>query len=766
MPKNNKWKTWIYYALMIIIFFIFAYFITQKGNAIETSYALQNHINYKTSQINHYTNWENFQLSLTNNTNEPIAILLLQIILILLVSRFFGYLFSKINQPTVIGEILAGIILGPSLLGKFFPEVFNFLFTENTMGNLYILSQIGLILFMFVIGMELNIDNIKHRTSQIIVISHSSIIIPFALGMLLAYFVYLDFAANITRFLPFALFIGISMSITAFPVLARIIQEKGLTKKHLGSISIASAAIDDVTAWCLLAVVIAISSTGSIISSLYTILMAIAFIAIMLMIIRPFLQKVGQTHQNIETLNKRIVGFIFLILISSSFITQTIGIHALFGSFLAGVIMPTNINFRKLMIEKIEDVSVSLFLPLFFVFTGLRTEIGLLNTPYLWTVCLVFILIAIIGKFVGGALTAKLMGESWRDSLSLGILMNTRGLMELIVLNIGYEMNILPPTIFVMLVIMALVTTFMTTPILNLINKKAIKETKEIQPTNSVLKVLIAIGNPENSKIFLNLAKNLFNNIKKVLSISLIHITPSTDTNPIYSDQFAEDSFKSATEEAQLHNLSIETIYKVADNVEAEIVKVANQNNFDFLLVGAGQSLLEFSTIKKIPFIKNIKWLNDILNRIPSSSDLLYPGNLIKDKTKYFIEQSNCNVGIFINRNFTDITSVLIILYEKEDLFLLFYAQYLSKNQNAIITLIDVNNIISNNNQVINKIDKQFVDKLNIIKVNKIALKMFINYDLVLISYDTLNKLLEIDKRIFKNIPSTLIIKHKKDIFH
>ena len=766
MPKNNNWRTWIYYALMIIIFFIFAYIITQKGNAIETTYALQNHITYKTSQINHYTNWENFQLSLTNNTTEPIAILLLQIILILLVSRFFGYLFSKINQPTVIGEILAGIILGPSLLGKFFPEVFNFLFTENTMGNLYILSQIGLILFMFVIGMELNIDNIKHRTSQIIVISHSSIIIPFALGMLLAYFVYLDFAANITRFLPFALFIGISMSITAFPVLARIIQEKGLTKKHLGSISIASAAIDDVTAWCILAVVIAISSTGSIISSLYTILMAIAFIAIMLMIIRPFLQKVGQTHQNIETLNKRIVGFIFLILISSAFITQTIGIHALFGSFLAGVIMPTNINFRKLMIEKIEDVSVSLFLPLFFVFTGLRTEIGLLNTPYLWTVCLVFILIAIIGKFVGGALTAKLMGESWRDSLSLGILMNTRGLMELIVLNIGYEMNILPPTIFVMLVIMALVTTFMTTPILNLINKKAIKETKEIQPTNSVLKVLIAIGNPENSKIFLNLAKNLFNNIKKVLSISLIHITPSTDTNPIYSDQFAEDSFKSATEEAQLHNLSIETIYKVADNVEAEIVKVANQNNFDFLLVGAGQSLLEFSTIKKIPFIKNIKWLNDILNRIPSSSDLLYPGNLIKDKTKYFIEQSNCNVGIFINRNFTDITSVLIILYEKEDLFLLFYAQYLSKNQNAIITLIDVNNIISNNNQVINKIDKQFVDKLNIIKVNKIALKMFINYDLVLISYDTLNKLLEIDKRIYKNITSTLIIKHKKDIFH
>ncbi len=763
MPNNN-WKTWIYYTLMLIVFFVFAYYIIQKGTEIEN--VLQNNIRYYSSQIYHHSNWENLQLSLTNNTTEPIAILLLQIIIILLVSRFFGYLFSKINQPTVIGEILAGIVLGPSLLGKFFPEAFNFLFTENTMGNLNVLSQIGLILFMFIIGMELNIDNIKHRTNQIIVISHSSIIIPFALGMLLAYFVYEDFAINITRFLPFALFIGISMSITAFPVLARIIQEKGLTKTHLGGISIASAAIDDVSAWCILAIVIAISSTGSMISALFTIFLSIIYIVIMLMAVRPFLQKIGQTHQNIETLNKRIVGFIFLILIGSAFITQTIGIHALFGSFLAGVVMPTNINFRKLMIEKIEDVSVSLFLPLFFVFTGLRTNIGLLNTPYLWEICLIFILVAIIGKFIGGALTAKLMGETWRDSLSLGILMNTRGLMELIVLNIGYEMNILPPTIFVMLVIMALVTTFMTTPILNLINKKAIKEAKEKKPAESVLKVLIAIGNPENSKILLRIAKNLFNNIKNVLSISILHITPGTDTNPIYSDQFAEDSFKSVTEEAQLHNLSIETIYKVADNVEAEIVKVANQNNFDFLLVGAGTSLLEVSRLQNIPFFKNIKWINNILNKIPNSSDLFYPGNLIKDKTKYFIEQSNCNVGVFINRDFVDITSIIIILYEKEDLFLLFYAQYLAKNKEVKINILDINNSLKNNNHFTSKLDKQLLDQLNIIKINKLNSKIFMNYDFALLSFDTLNKLLYIDKRLFKNTPSTLIIKHKKDIFH
>ncbi|HRR63177.1 MAG TPA: cation:proton antiporter, partial [Paludibacteraceae bacterium] len=379
---------------------------------------------------------------------------------------------------------------------------------------------------------------------------------PYFLGMLLAYYFYEKFAITYTRFLPFALFIGVSMSITAFPVLARIVQEKGLTKTHLGGISIASAAIDDVTAWCILAVVIAISKTGNFFSALYTILLAIAYILFMLLIVRPFLRRVGQIYQNIETFNKNIVGFLFLMLLSSAFITQFIGIHALFGAFLAGVVMPPIPNFRKLIIDKIEDVSVSLFLPLFFVYTGLRTEIGLLNTPYLWGICLIFILVGIIGKFVGGAFTARFMGESWRDSLSLGILMNTRGLMELIVLNIGYEMNILPPTIFVMLVIMALVTTFMTTPILNLINRlfpeKNIIEEYKRQQAQGIYKVLIAVGNPENGKILLRVAKKVLEGVKNTLSITVLHITPSTDTNPIYGEQFAEESFKAVKEEAEI----------------------------------------------------------------------------------------------------------------------------------------------------------------------------------------------------------------------
>ncbi|MFT3752492.1 MAG: cation:proton antiporter [Paludibacter sp.] len=493
-----------------------------------------------------------FKLSILSNIAEPASMLLLQIISILIVSRIFGLLFAKMGQPTVIGEILAGIVLGPSLLGYFYPDAFHFLFAPKSLGNLYILSQIGLILFMFTIGMELNLNTLKDKIGETYVISHASILIPYFLGMLLAYFVYEEFAAGHTDFLSFALFIGISMSITAFPVLARIVQEKGLSKTHLGTIAIASAANDNVTAWCILAAVIAIAKTGSFVSSLYTILFSVLYVMFMLMLVRPFLKRVGEIYSNSEVLNKSIVAFLLLILILSAYATQLIGIHALFGAFLAGVVMPPLPNFRKLVIEKIEDVSVTLLLPLFFVFTGLRTEIGLLNTPYLWSICALFIAVAITGKFVGGAFTARILGENWKDSLSIGVLMNTRGLMELIVLNIGYEMGILPPPIFVMLVIMALVTTFMTTPALSLINwifpQKNVAEEYIIQQAQGIFKAMIALGNPENGKTLLNVAKTVLDGTKNSLAVTVLHITPGTDTNPIYGEQFSVESFRGVKE--------------------------------------------------------------------------------------------------------------------------------------------------------------------------------------------------------------------------
>jgi Kef-type K+ transport system membrane component KefB len=771
--KKTHLKTWTFYTLMLILFCVFTYLLFLKAEGFENI----NSLVLSGSQLNQDSqpdNFEAFKLSILYNIAEPAAMLLLQIISILIISRIFGFLFAKIGQPTVIGEILAGIVLGPSLLGYFYPDAFNFLFAADTLGNLYILSQLGLILFMFIIGMELDLGALKEKISETFVISHASIIIPYFLGMLLAFFVYEEFAASMTEFLPFALFIGISMSITAFPVLARIVQEKGLTKTHLGTIAIASAANDDVTAWCILAAVIAIAKTGSFISSLYTIGLAIIYVAAMLMLVRPFLKRVGEIYHNSEVLNKSIVAFLLLMLILSAFITQMIGIHALFGAFLAGVVMPPIPNFRKMIIEKVEDVSVTLLLPLFFVFTGLRTEIGLLNTPYLWTICVIFILVAVSGKFFGGAFSARILGESWKDSLSIGVLMNTRGLMELIVLNIGYEMGILPPSIFVMLVIMALVTTFMTTPLLSLINKifpeKDLEKEYIIQQTQGIFKAIIAVGNPENGKILLNVAKTVLDGAKNSLAVTVLHITPGTDTNPIYGEQFALESFKGVLNEAETLNIPIDTEYKVTDNIEQGIVKSVNYNNFDFLLVGAGVSLSGIPFLKESTLFGNIKWLNAFINKVSKNQVFFYPGSLIKDKTRYFIENSNCSVGVFVNRGFVGISSTIVLLQTESDEFLLRYARRLLKNNSQVtIQIVDINKLAVSSEVIrkgIHELKKQFPDEVKVNKVSRLSSGFLSKYSFMLISYQAWNLLSISENKELGNIPSTLIINKKVSRFH
>jgi hypothetical protein len=489
--------------------------------------------------------------------------------------------------------------------------------------------------------------------------------------------------------------------------------------------------------------------------------------------LKPFLKKVGEIYQNIETLNKGVVAFLFLILITSAFITQLIGIHALFGAFLAGVVMPANANFRKLVIEKVEDVSVNLLLPLFFVYTGLRTEIGLLNTPYLWGICAVFTLTAIVGKFAGGAFSARFMGESWHDSLALGTLMNTRGLMELIVLNIGYEMNILPPAIFVMLVIMALVTTFMTTPLLNLIGKifPAKEPEAEIIESQAIgtFKVLIAVGNPENGRILLRIAKKVLDGVKNALSVTVLHITHGSDTNPIYGDQFEEESFTAVREEAEILNIPINTVYKVVDVVESSIVKVANEYDFDFLLVGAGHSLSESPIFKKNASFQNIRWLNELINKISNKRVVFYPGMLVRDKTAYFIEQSNCSVGVFVNRGFSDVNNTVVILNDSKDEFLLHYVRRLLRNNNGIsVSIIDINHVLESDKNIAHYLDEleaQFPSSIKRIRQNNISLNSLSKYSFMLISYQTWNTLWDNHKTQQANIPSTLIINKKKRFY-
>src|SRR6187402_97562 len=501
----KNFKSSLFYILIIGGFSSLIYAIIINGKALEKG---QNIVS--NTKVNGH--WEDFVASMTHNLQSPLSILLVQVITIILVARFFGWVCKKIGQPSVVGEIIAGIVLGPSLLGMFYPEFSGMLFPKESLGNLQFLSQIGLILFMFVIGMELDLKALRNKAHDAVVISHASIIIPFALGMGLAFYIYKSFAPAGVEFTSFGLFLGISMSITAFPVLAGIVRERGIHKTKLGAIVITCAAADDITAWCILAAVIAIVKAGSFISSLYVIVLAVIYVMLMLNVVRPFLKKVGDLSSTRESLSKPIVAIFFLTLLLSSYVSELIGIHALFGAFLAGAIMPENNKFRSIFIEKIEDVSVVVLLPLFFVFTGLRTQIGLIDDPHLWKITGIIILVAVAGKFFGSAFAAKFVGHSWKDSLSIGTLMNTRGLMELVVLNIGYDLGVLSTQIFTMMVIMALVTTFMTGPALDLINyifrDKPTLIPEEIS-NKGKYKILISFASPDKGKTLLKVANSL-----------------------------------------------------------------------------------------------------------------------------------------------------------------------------------------------------------------------------------------------------------------
>ena len=409
--------------------------------------------------------------TVTTAFKYPLAIFIMQLILIIVMSQVCAFLFKKIGQPAVMGEIMAGILLGPSLMGSVFPQFSAFIFPVSSLGNLQMLSQVGLILFMFVIGMELDMGLLKKKAAAAMFISYFGIIIPFSMGIGLSYFLYQRFAPANIPFYAFSLFTGIAMSITAFPVLARIIRERNLSNTNAGTIAITAAATDDVTAWCILAFIIAIVKAGSINSSVYTLIAVAVYVCIMIFGVKPALNKFASRSSDNKIMKRSVLAFVFVVMLLSAYCCEVIGIHALFGAFMAGIIMPDEGNFRKWLIDKIEDVALVLLLPLFFVFTGLRTQVGLLNDSSLWLACGSIILVAVAGKFGGSAIAARITGQSISDSLYIGALMNTRGLVELVVLNIGYDLHILTPQMFTMMVLMALITTFMTNPALNLIKK-------------------------------------------------------------------------------------------------------------------------------------------------------------------------------------------------------------------------------------------------------------------------------------------------------
>ena len=453
-------RNYLPYLLLLLIFIGGVWLILAVGSRLHPAGS----VSLTTAPVSPTgTLWENFR--------TPLSILLTQIIVILTLAGLFRRLFRAIHQPPVMGEMIAGIVLGPSVLGLLFPQALSFLFPAASLETLRLLSQIGGVLFMFIVGMELDLKHVREKGSAAVMISHASIIVPFLLGAALSLFLYRELASPGTSFNAFALFIGVAMSITAFPVLARILEDRGMSQTYLGSIAITCAAVDDVTAWCILALVIAlVKSTGIGISAI-TIVLTLIFAASMFFVVRPQLGRLIKEPDS-QLHRRRLIPIILAFVLACALLTETIGIHALFGAFVAGVVMPPVAKFRSFLKDKLEAFGSHALLPLFFAFTGLRTQVGLLNKWQDWLLCVVIILVAIAGKLGGSMLMSRWTGMNWSQSFSIGVLMNTRGLVELVVLNIGYDLGILSGRIFTMMVLMALVTTFMTGPLLSLVRTR------------------------------------------------------------------------------------------------------------------------------------------------------------------------------------------------------------------------------------------------------------------------------------------------------
>ena len=573
------------------------------------------------------------------------GILILQLIVIMLIARLMGYLFQLIGQPLVIGEIVAGLVLGPSFLGALSPEISEFLFPDRSVDILQQLSQLGLIFFMFIIGMELDTHSFKKSANAAILISIASIVIPFISGIILAFYLYNNLSIENIRFTSFALFMGITMSITAFPILARIVQERRLTKTLVGTMAISVAAIGDVVAWCILAMVIAVAKAGDISHSFLTIGLSIVYIFFMYVVIKPLMFRIGRVYASRETMSKPIVALVFLLILVSALITDAIGIHALFGAFMAGVVMPDNLSFRRVFTEKIEDISLVILLPLFFVSTGLRTEIGLISSIHLWLVCLLITMTAILGKFGGTLIASRYAGLSWNNSLSLGVLMNAKGLMELIVLNIGYDLGILSPEIFAMLVIMALATTFITGPGLDIINHfYPESETRAVR--EKAFKIMLSFANPKMGSTLLKLAQQFTSRVTGDTTYTALHISPRSDLSPDDARIFEKESFAPIRRMAEDQRLTLKTLYRNTNEISAEIIQTCEVEKPDFIILGSARSI--FST--------------DILGGI----------------VRRIFNETECDVLIFNERNFSEIKSVLLVYFGNGDDFLFDYASLLN----------------------------------------------------------------------------------------
>lgn len=611
--------------LAILGLFIVSIFIVynQALNLFPNNHGLGIFLNLNTDTLG-------FFQSIQHSLNDSVGKLLLQILVILSIAKLLSHLLSYIKSPSVIGEMVSGLLLGPSFLGLFFPEVYEFLFPESSLLTLKLLSQIGLILFMFLIGLETNWNNLQGKVHSAVVISHASIIIPFLMGIVLSIFLFEELSPNHINFLGFSLFMGIAMSITAFPVLARIIQEKNLMNERSGVLAITAAAADDVTAWILLALIIGITSSTSVISVLLNLLSILLFLTFAFTIVRKKFLYSFQKYIDYKFLPKFLFFLILIWLTFSSLFTEMMGIHSLFGAFIAGTVLSPHLKIREKIFIRLEDFSTVYLLPIFFAYSGLKTEIGLLNSYHLIVLTFLIITVAILGKFGGSFLTAKILGESWKDSLVIGILMNTRGLMELVILNIGYELGFIGAELFTMMVIMALVTTFITSPSLSLVQK--LFHYREIKFKQSISlkepKILISFAKPSTGINLTKLAFSLFSKSQ----IECFHVNQNFNFDIEKGQNEMAVLYENLRLISENENKVIDFKYSLSEYFEKALNDEIKYYQPDLLLFGSSSQ-------------ENWK---DIYNQIPkkfiSNSDfnlIVYMGNNIESLPKFFYDSKD-----------------------------------------------------------------------------------------------------------------------------
>ncbi len=537
---------------------------------------------------------------------EIVVQVLIEILIVIGLSRLVGLGFRRIKQPLVIGEIVAGVMLGPSLFGLLAPGIAAGLFPPETIPFLNVLSQVGLIFFMFLIGLELDPKYLRNQLDVAVLVSHVSILVPFSLGSLLALLLYPLVSNGSVSFTAFALFLGAAMSITAFPVLARIITENNLQGSRLGTLALTCAAVDDVTAWCVLALAIAVTRTNSMTGAIPTILLSLAYIIFMVTVGRKLLRNFAHYYDRSGRLNQFALALIYMGVVVSALITELIGIHLIFGAFLIGAVMPKHAGLTRELAQKTEDFVLTFLLPIFFAYSGLRTQIGLLNTSFLWVLCGLVLIVAIAGKYVGTYVAARVCGIENREASALGWLMNTRGLTELIVLNIGLSLNVISPLLFTMLVIMALVTTFMTSPLLEWTYPKRLIRQDMVQPLTDTAepdyRILVPIANPSTQRGLIQLAVALALGDAPVTDspkaavinpLSLIQLNEeyAFESTPAEADRLIAERERQineliATLEPEQLQAHVQPIVRVAIDVAQETARVAMIDRADLILLG------------------------------------------------------------------------------------------------------------------------------------------------------------------------------------